>query len=155
MKATGTSEQPEEHQAASNHFENAADPSFDISGTVPPLGGTPTGKAKSFIVPNIMNMNAETIRNTLRNCGAQVDHPDVIFCFFCSIVEKILIYYFSVCNILQLSKYYSYFIASYPNNLRYNPIWPIQYDSRSMHIVSESKSVYSPPGISKGSGPFS
>ena len=54
----------------------------------------------------------------------------------------------------QLLKYYSYFIASYPNNLRYNPIWPIQYDSRSMQNVSESKSVKSPPGILRGSGPF-
>jgi hypothetical protein len=34
----------------------------------------PTGNAKSFMAPNWMNMNAATMRSTLRSCGAQDDH---------------------------------------------------------------------------------
>ena len=41
---------------------------------MPPFGGIPTGKAKSFIVPAGMNMSAATMRSTLCSCGPQADH---------------------------------------------------------------------------------
>jgi hypothetical protein len=49
-------------------------PIWDIHGTVPPTGGTPTGKAKRPMVPARTNMSAATIRVTARSCGAQVAH---------------------------------------------------------------------------------
>jgi hypothetical protein len=36
------------------------------------------GKAKSFIVPARMNMNAATMRRMLCSCGAHADHRESI-----------------------------------------------------------------------------
>jgi hypothetical protein len=46
---------------------------------VPPSGGIPAGKAKSFDEPTSMNMNAATMRSTLRSCGAHVDTFEASF----------------------------------------------------------------------------
>src|SRR2546422_8047464 len=75
----GASEQAEEEQAPPNVSRIPASPNSDSSGTVPPCGGTPMGKAKSFIVPAWMNMNAATMRSTLRSCGAEADHFVTMF----------------------------------------------------------------------------
>jgi hypothetical protein len=41
-------------------------PIWDIRGTVCPFMGPPGGKAKSFIVPEVMKMNADAMRRMLK-----------------------------------------------------------------------------------------
>jgi hypothetical protein len=49
-----------------------------------PSGGIPVGKAKSFIVPAGINMNAPMMRSTLSRYGPQDDHFTARFLFFVS-----------------------------------------------------------------------
>jgi hypothetical protein len=55
---------PSKRSAPPNISRQAPSPIWDIRGTVPP-DGIMAGKAKSFVVPAVMNMNAATMRSRL------------------------------------------------------------------------------------------
>src|SRR5688572_4509586 len=74
MKATGRVNSPSRSRPPPTTSSRPPIPACDSHGTVPPSGGTPAGKAKSFIVPDGMKMNAAAMRSTLWSCGPQLAH---------------------------------------------------------------------------------
>src|SRR5438309_2655065 len=74
MNATGRVKRPRTSSPPPIISSNPAIHASDITGTVPPFGGTPTGKASTFMVPNTMKTAAATMRRMLLICGAQEIH---------------------------------------------------------------------------------
>lgn len=70
----GAGEKAQQEERAAERLEDAGQSYLGEQRSGAPAGGIPIGKANSFIVPNWMNMNAATIRSTLRSCGLHDDH---------------------------------------------------------------------------------
>jgi hypothetical protein len=67
----------------------------------------PIGKAKSFIVPACMNMNAATMRSTLSSGGAKLGHFAIRFGAVIMFVIRSLLYGQYCCDYARL--YFSAF----------------------------------------------
>ncbi len=65
MNATGLVNKPKIRRAPPKVSRIPANPASESRLTVPPFGGIPTGKAKSFTVPARKNMIAAIILSTL------------------------------------------------------------------------------------------